>query len=132
MFTMGDDFNYENAQHYFKNMDKLIKHMNDVTNETNINVFYSTPSCYSLALNENGGGTGGTEWQTKSDDFFPYCDGGGGHTKYYILVQTFRIQSFICCNFQAPAIIGLGTFPPAQVSSTTNASPTPFCNPPSK
>ncbi len=77
MFTMGDDFNYENAQHYFKNLDKLVTHMNDISNETNINVFYSTPSCYALALNQDGDGTLSTEWQTKSDDFFPYCDGGG-------------------------------------------------------
>lgn len=37
-------------------------------NGSDINVFYSTPSCYLYALNQVG-----KEWTTKSDDFFPYA-----------------------------------------------------------
>ncbi len=37
-------------------------------NGSDINVFYSTPSCYLYALNKVG-----KEWTTKSDDFFPYA-----------------------------------------------------------
>ncbi len=81
MFTMGQDFDYENAHHNFKNMDKLIKHMNNITNETNINVLYSTPSCYALALNQDGDGTLNRIWTTKTDDFFPYCDEKGKYKK---------------------------------------------------
>ena len=46
MFTMGDDFTYQNARQNFKNMDKLIKYMNERTEETGIHVMYSTPACY--------------------------------------------------------------------------------------
>ena len=46
MFTMGDDFTYQNARQNFKNMDKLIKYMNSRTEETGIHVMYSTPACY--------------------------------------------------------------------------------------
>ncbi len=74
MFNMGDDFHYENAHLNFKNMDKLIKYMNE---RTDYNVFYSTPSCYALALSQDGDGTEGQEWPTKTDDFFPYADGKG-------------------------------------------------------
>ncbi len=77
MFTMGGDFHYQAAHNYFKNMDKIIEHMNEMTNETGIHVLYSTPSCYTKALNIDGDGTGVLAWQTKVDDFFPYCDEGG-------------------------------------------------------
>ena len=29
MISLGDDFRYENANAYFKNLDKLIKYVND-------------------------------------------------------------------------------------------------------
>ena len=34
MVTMGDDFNYENANQWFKNLDKLIKYVNAQVNRT--------------------------------------------------------------------------------------------------
>lgn len=36
-------------------------------NGSNVNVFYSTPSCYLKALNEAD-----VTWTVKTDDFFPY------------------------------------------------------------
>ncbi len=77
MFTMGDDFTYQNGHYNFKNLDKLISIMNGVTNETGINVLYSTPSCYALALNQDGDSDTNLVWTSKTDDFFPYCDDGG-------------------------------------------------------
>jgi lysosomal alpha-mannosidase len=70
MFTMGDDFTYQNAAMYYKNMDKLIRHMNERTAETKINLLYSTPSCFVKALNDAN-----DVWPTKTDDFFPYASG---------------------------------------------------------
>lgn len=43
------------------------------SNASNINLFYSTPSCYLHALNQAN-----ATWPTKDDDFFPY--GSGEHT----------------------------------------------------
>lgn len=71
ILTMGSDFQYQDASVNFKNMDKLIKATNELHPE--INVFYSTPSCYVKSLNEAG-----ATWTTKQDDFFPY--GSGPHT----------------------------------------------------
>ncbi|RXG58374.1 Lysosomal alpha-mannosidase [Armadillidium vulgare] len=67
--TMGADFQYVYAGSWYKNLDKLIKYVNELqSNGSNINLVYSTPSCYLDALyNEN------TTWPTKSDDFFPYA-----------------------------------------------------------
>jgi lysosomal alpha-mannosidase len=66
---MGGDFQDKNAHEKFKNLDKLIHYVNlEQENGSNVNVFYSTPSCYLYALNKAG-----KEWTTKGDDFFPYA-----------------------------------------------------------
>ncbi|KAL3876582.1 hypothetical protein ACJMK2_034416 [Sinanodonta woodiana] len=70
IMTMGSDFQYQNAPHWYKNMDKLIQYVNElqVTNNSTINVLYSTPSCYTYYVNKAG-----KKYTTKSDDFFPYA-----------------------------------------------------------
>ncbi|KAI8433445.1 hypothetical protein MSG28_015480 [Choristoneura fumiferana] len=51
MVTMGGDFTYQSAANWFMNMDKLINHVNThPANMSDINIFYSTPSCYLKAL----------------------------------------------------------------------------------
>nr|XP_014342916.1 PREDICTED: lysosomal alpha-mannosidase [Latimeria chalumnae] len=71
IMTMGSDFQYENANLWYKNMDKLIKHVNaQQSNGSNVNVLYSTPSCYLSELNKAN-----LTWSVKTDDFFPYADG---------------------------------------------------------
>ncbi|CAF1453845.1 unnamed protein product [Rotaria sordida] len=69
IMTMGSDFQYENANEWFKNMDKLIRYVNaQQVNGSDVNVFYSTPSCYLYALNNVS-----HNWTSKTDDFFPYA-----------------------------------------------------------
>jgi len=70
MFTMGDDFNYMNANHWFKNLDKLIHHLNSHPEYSKrYNAFYSTPEDYVAAKHASN-----ITWPTKRDDFFPYAD----------------------------------------------------------
>ncbi|XP_054162243.1 lysosomal alpha-mannosidase-like, partial [Oppia nitens] len=66
MFPMGEDFMYQSANPWFKNMDKLIKYVNERQNK--IKVFYSTPTCYLKSLQETN-----HTFVTKEDDFFPYA-----------------------------------------------------------
>jgi len=69
MMTMGSDFQYENAHKNFKNLDKLIKHVNDLEGEkSKIHLLYSTPGCYLYALNQAN-----QTYTQKTDDFFPYA-----------------------------------------------------------
>ncbi|KAH8306687.1 hypothetical protein KR044_006530 [Drosophila immigrans] len=69
LITMGEDFHYQNADMWYKNLDKLIKYANErQSNGSNINLLYSTPSCYLKSLHDAG-----ISWPTKSDDFFPYA-----------------------------------------------------------
>ncbi|XP_034939557.1 lysosomal alpha-mannosidase isoform X1 [Chelonus insularis] len=66
ILTMGGDFTYQQSEMYFTNLDKLIRHTNRMYG-SQVNVFYSTPSCYIKSLNEAN-----KSWPTKTDDFFPY------------------------------------------------------------
>ena len=72
MFTMGDDFSYQNAAMYYKQLDKLVRYTAERSEQTGIKAVYSTPSCYIKALNDE---IGIEEWPTKTDDFFPYASG---------------------------------------------------------
>ncbi|KAH9608357.1 hypothetical protein KSS87_017812 [Heliosperma pusillum] len=66
MWTMGDDFAYQYAETWFKQMDKLIHYVNK---DERVNALYSTPSAYvdaKYAANET--------WPLKSHDYFPYAD----------------------------------------------------------
>ncbi len=71
LMPMGEDFNYVSARTWYKNLDKLIYHMNRKNWDDNakpIHLVYSTPSCYLKSLHDSG-----KKWPTKSDDFFPYA-----------------------------------------------------------
>ena len=62
-FNMGTDFNYESAEQYFINMDKIIAGVN---RNGSVRALYSTPSTYYRArMAEN------ITWSVKTDDFFP-------------------------------------------------------------
>lgn len=66
IWTMGEDFQYESAGTWFKQMDKLIHYVNK---DGRVNAFYSTPTIYTeekYASNES--------WPLKTGDFFPYAD----------------------------------------------------------
>lgn len=66
MLTMGDDFNYQNANTWFKNLDKLIHYTNL---DGRINAFYSTPTVYTNAKFDAN-----ITWTTMDYDYFPYAD----------------------------------------------------------
>ncbi|XP_037710586.1 lysosomal alpha-mannosidase [Drosophila subpulchrella] len=69
MVPMGGDFQYEDARVNYKNMDKLIKYINErQASGSNYNIFYSTPSCYLNSLHQSM-----QSWPNKSQDFFPYA-----------------------------------------------------------
>ncbi|CAK7293605.1 Lysosomal alpha-mannosidase [Vulpes lagopus] len=72
IMTMGSDFQYENANMWFKNLDRLIQLVNaqQQANGSRVNVLYSTPACYLWELNKAN-----LTWSVKQDDFFPYADG---------------------------------------------------------
>lgn len=62
MLTMGSDFNYQNANTWFKNLDKLIYYANQ---DGRVNAFYSTPTLYTQAKY-----AANTTWTTKVCVFY--------------------------------------------------------------
>ncbi|CAJ0564187.1 unnamed protein product, partial [Mesorhabditis spiculigera] len=85
MLTMGDDFQYQSAGKWFKNLDILIKYIN-ANPAMGLNVQYSTPACYAAALQSTG-----SIFQPKQDDFFPYASGDHSFwTGYFTSRPTFK------------------------------------------
>ncbi|XP_004289082.1 PREDICTED: alpha-mannosidase-like isoform X2 [Fragaria vesca subsp. vesca] len=66
MWKMGGDFEYQYAESWFKEMDKLIHYVNK---DGRVNALYSTPSIYTDAKN-----AANQSWPLKNDDYFPYAD----------------------------------------------------------
>jgi hypothetical protein len=73
LIPFGSDFQYQNANVNFKNMDKLIKYINSHP-EYGVEMRYSTPSLYVKAVHEESQRSG-VVWSVKTDDLFPYADG---------------------------------------------------------
>ncbi|KAK3410473.1 hypothetical protein EUGRSUZ_J02454 [Eucalyptus grandis] len=66
MWTMGEDFTYQYAESWFKQMDKFIHYVNK---DGRVNALYSTPSIYVDAKNAEN-----VSWPLKTDDYLPYAD----------------------------------------------------------
>lgn len=48
--TMGNDFNFYNAQKWYVNLDRLINEVNSMSKEHGVHLVYSTPACYLKSL----------------------------------------------------------------------------------
>ncbi|KZV46140.1 Fatty acid hydroxylase superfamily isoform 2 [Dorcoceras hygrometricum] len=76
MWTMGEDFRYQYAESWFKQMDKLIHYVNK---DGRVNALYSTPSIYTDAKH-----AANESWPLKIDDYFPYANGDNAYwTGFY-------------------------------------------------
>lgn len=83
MWTMGDDFRYQYAESWFRQMDKLIHYVNK---DGRVNALYSTPSIYTDAKN-----AANVSWPLKIDDYFPYADGPDAYwTGYFTSRPAFK------------------------------------------
>ena len=68
MFTMGSDFQWEDAHIWYDSLDKIIDNLNKKYPDQ-FHLFYSTPTRYIEAVH-----SANLTWQVKTDDFFPYAD----------------------------------------------------------
>nr|CAD7590765.1 unnamed protein product [Timema genevievae] len=92
--TMGEDFHYQDAHLWFKNLDKLINYVN-AKQDSNLNLVYSTPSCYLKAVNDAN-----LTWPTKNDDFFPYASDPNSYwTGYFTSRPTIKRFERVGNNF---------------------------------
>jgi lysosomal alpha-mannosidase len=70
LVPFGGDFQYSAAGQNFKSLDKLIKYIRH--NAPDMNIFYSTPSCYQYAIHENVVREKRFNLPEKFGDFMPY------------------------------------------------------------
>ena len=69
-----------------RNIDNLIT---VIRNKTDYNIFYSTPACYTKAVQEAG-----VTWTNKTYDFFPYASASDEYwTGEYFRYNFIRIKS---------------------------------------
>ena len=78
LHTFGDDFSFQAAASYFKNIDLLIKGANARFDQHGVKMMFSTPSTYLKAVNQQN-----LTFPMKSDDFFPYRDGPSAYWTGY-------------------------------------------------
>jgi alpha-mannosidase len=96
MWPCGSDFEYQNADHWYHNLDKLIHYLN--LNGT-INVMYSTPTLYVKAkhqetLNQN------MKWEVREDDIFPLADNSHNYwSGYFTSRPALKRQVRFATNF---------------------------------
>ncbi|KAF5762439.1 putative alpha-mannosidase [Helianthus annuus] len=83
MWTMGEDFKYQYAESWFKQMDKLIHYVNM---DGRVNALYSTPSIYTDAKLASN-----ISWPLKTHDYFPYANNGDSYwTGYFTSRPAFK------------------------------------------
>lgn len=93
MFPMGEDFQYQSAHSWYKNMDKLIKYVNE--KQDKIRVFYSTPSCYINSLHNLN-----RTFETNKADFFPYASLSNAYwTGFYTSRPTLKRMERVANNW---------------------------------
>ncbi|XP_063885164.1 lysosomal alpha-mannosidase-like isoform X4 [Scylla paramamosain] len=110
IMTMGMDFQYQNANTWFVNLDKLIRYVNKrQSSGSQVNVLYSTPSCYLSALHDAN-----QTWTSKTDDFFPYASGNHSYwTGYFTSRPTLKgyvrqTNGILQAVKQVASLLGMG------------------------
>ena len=92
MWACGSDFQYQNAVHWYHNLDKIIHYVNQ--NGT-VNAFYSTPSLYVDQKKRSVG-----SWEKRYDDIFPLADDAHNYwSGYFTSRPALKRQVRFASNF---------------------------------
>jgi alpha-mannosidase len=120
LWACGTDFQYQNADHWYHNLDKLIHYINQ--NGT-VNAFYSTPTIYVEQKFKAG-----IKWEVrKQDDIFPLADNAHHYWTGYLTsrpalkMQVRKASNFMNAARQMEVLSGV-TAPEVDVP-TTRPSP---------
>lgn len=100
MWPCGSDFEYQNADHWYRNLDKLIHYVNQ--NGT-INLMYSTPTQYTNAKHAETLRTK-AKWEVRTDDIFPLGDNAHNYwSGYFTSRPALKRQVRFATNFLGAA-----------------------------
>jgi len=96
MWACGTDFQFQDADHWYRNLDKLIHYVNQ--NGT-VNAFYSTPSRYTDRKKKAG-----TTFEVRMDDIMPLADDKHNYwSGYFTSRPSLKRQVRYSTNFLAAA-----------------------------
>ena len=107
MWACGSDFQYQNADHWYRNLDKLIHYVNQ--NGT-VNAFYSTPTEYLKAKHDS---EPNRVWEVRADDIFPLGDAAHHYWSGYftsrpgLKKQVRRSSAFLQAARQMEVVTGI-------------------------
>ena len=83
MWPCGSDFQYQNADHWFHNLDKIIHYVNyNASKGGPVVAFYSTPSHYTDAK-ADASKKAQVTWEVRSDDIFPLANAAHAYWSGY-------------------------------------------------
>ena len=100
MWPCGSDFEYQNADHWYRNLDKLIHYVNK--NGT-INLLYSTPTKYVTAKHTETIKKD-LKWEVRTDDIFPLGDNDHNYwSGYFTSRPALKKQVRVATNFLGAA-----------------------------
>ena len=92
IWACGSDFNYQNALHWYRNLDKIIHYINK--NGT-VNAFYSTPTKYVEEKQKAN-----LTWEIRQDDIFPLADASHHYwSGYFTSRPSLKRQVHVASNF---------------------------------
>ena len=97
LVTFGDDFKFKNAGLQFRNMDLIIKSIND-NHGFGMHIRYSTLSEYFSAVHSDAHRKS-VAFPFHRGDFFPYADNGDSYwTGYYSTRPNLKVSVFTCTS----------------------------------
>ena len=104
MWACGSDFQYQNADHWFHNLDKIIHYVNiNASLGGPVKAFYSTPSHYTDSL-KKATVANDLKWEVRSDDVFPLGDQPHAYwSGYFTSRPALKRQVRYATNFLAAA-----------------------------
>lgn len=104
MWPCGSDFQYQNADHWFHNLDKIIHYVNvNAAAGGPVVAFYSTPSHYTDAKHAETI-KNSAKWEVRSDDIFPLGDNAHAYwSGYFTSRPSLKRQVRFATNFLAAA-----------------------------
>ena len=92
LWACGSDFQYQNADHWYHNLDKLIHYVNQ--NGT-VNAFYSTPTRYVAEKKKAG-----LQWEVRTSDIWPLADNAHNYwTGYFTSRPALKRQVRFASSF---------------------------------
>jgi len=100
MWPVGSDFQYQNADHWFHNLDKIMHYVNlNATRGGPVVAFYSTPTHYA-DLKHAETLKSKTTWEVRSDDIFPLADNAHAYwSGYFTSRPSLKRQVRFASNF---------------------------------